>query len=224
MLETVPTPAGLKSKDGYFAYANEAYRKLVNAPNDIAGLTDGELPCDTAQFAAEFVKQDQQAMAQNKTVTTIDIHHYSHGHDIYTFSKRPVIINGDVWGIQFQAANLKSLINIATFAESCALGKQNASFSTATGANALTLTPAQEIVLFWLLRGRPTKQIAQLIHRTPKAVEKQIANLIMRFSPYGVTNRASLVEYARAHGWLTLFPAQLVKNPVSIIIDTLPVA
>ncbi|KLV01185.1 helix-turn-helix transcriptional regulator [Photobacterium aphoticum] len=223
MLETVPTPAGLKSKDGYFAYANEAYRKLVNAPHDIAGLTDSDLPCDTAQFAAEFVAQDQQAMAQNKTVTTIDIHNYAHGHDIFTFSKRPVVINGEVWGTQFQAVNLKSLVYLASRAEVIALDTNSSILSTAGGPDNITLTASQEIVLFWLLRGRQTKQIAQLIHRSPKAVEKQIANLIARFADCGVTNRASLIEYARCNGWLTLFPGQLLKTPTSVIVDTLPV-
>ncbi|QSV16643.1 PAS domain-containing protein [Photobacterium ganghwense] len=218
MLENTPTPAGLKSKDGVFAYANQAYRTLVNAPDNIEGLTDGDLPCDTAQFAPVFVQQDRQAMAQNKTITTIDIHHYAHGFDAYTFEKRPIVINGETWGIQFNAINLKKWVNLATFAEVFALDKTNASLCTLTPQD-VQLTSSQEIVLFWLLRGRQTKQIAQLIHRTPKAVEKQIANLITKFADYGVTNRASLIEYARSHGWLSVIPEQLFKRPVSAVID-----
>ena len=218
MLEHTPYPAGLKSKDGIFAYANKAYRDLVNAPKDIEGLTDCDLPCDTAQFASSFVEQDRQAIREKKTIITIDIHNYAHGFDAYTFEKRPVIINGEPWGIQFSATNLRKLVNLASFAEIMALNKSTTSFSTTT-PDGIQLTPAQEIVLFWLLRGRQTKQIAQLIHRTPKAVEKQIANLVLRFSEFGVTSRASLIEYARCNGWLAVIPEQLFKHPASIIVQ-----
>ncbi|MGR5063774.1 helix-turn-helix transcriptional regulator [Photobacterium sp. DNB22_13_2] len=217
MLEHSPYPAGLKSKDGVFAFANKAYRDLVNAPADIAGLTDRDLPCDTAQFASDFVQQDKHAVTENKTIITIDVHKYAHGFDAYTFEKRPIIINGEPWGIQFSATNLRELVNLASFAEIMALNSAHISFSTIKPER-MQLTPSQEIVLFWLLRGRQTKQIAQLIHRTPKAVEKQIANLITRFSDIGVTNRASLIEYARCNGWLSVIPDQLFKTPASIIV------
>ncbi|MDV5168030.1 helix-turn-helix transcriptional regulator [Photobacterium rosenbergii] len=218
MLEHSPYPAGLKSKDGIFAFANKAYRDLVNAPYDIEGLTDRDLPCDTAQFASDFVQQDRQAITENKTVVTIDVHKYAHGFDAYTFEKRPVIINGEPWGIQFSATNLRELVNLASFAEIMALNSTNTSFSTIK-PECMQLTTSQEIVLFWLLRGRQTKQIAQLIHRTPKAVEKQISNLIARFSGVGVTNRATLIEYARCNGWLSVIPEQLFKTPASIIVQ-----
>lgn len=218
VMEQYSQPAGLKSKDGVFAYANSAYRALVNAPNDIAGLTDSEIPCDTAQFAATFLEQDKIAIRENKTISTIDIHQYAHGFDAYTFDKRPIIIHGEPWGIQFQARNLREVVNLATFAEVFALDNNTKSFST-LAPEMIALTNSQEIVLFWLLRGRQTKQIAQLIHRTPKAVEKQIANLIVKFSSVGVTNRASLVEYGRRGGWLSVIPQQLFKTPCSIVIN-----
>lgn len=218
MLDTNPNPAGLKSKDGQFVYANEAYRRLVNAPKDIAGLYDSDLPCDTAQFASTFAQQDKHAILNNKTVSTIDIHNYAHGYDAFSFNKRPVIINGEPWGIQFSAVNLKELVSLDAFAEVMALDKSTKSFSSIQ-PKGMQLTPSQEIVLFWLIRGRQTKQIAQLIHRTPKAVEKQIANLITRFSIFGVTNRASLIDFARCNGWLSVIPVQLLKQPVSIMIN-----
>ncbi len=218
MLALSPYPAGLKSKDGIFEYANDAYRNLVNAPQDIKGLKDSDLPCDTAAFAEVFIEQDRLSLAQNKTIVILDVHNYATGMDAYAFTKQPVIINGEPWGIQFTARRVKDWINIASFAEVLAANKSNLSFST-TRPLEPKLTPAQEIVLFWLLRGRQTKQIAQLIHRTPKAVEKQIANLVSRFSCYGISSRSGLIEYARGNGWLSLIPEQLIKTPVSIIIN-----
>lgn len=217
MLSLSPYPAGLKSKEGIFEYANDAYRSIVNAPNDIKGLTDSDLPCDTAMFAEAFIEQDRLCLAQNKTIITIDVHNYAHGLDAYTFTKQPVMINGELWGIQFTANRVKDWMNISSFAEVLATNKSHLSFSTARPQQP-KLTPSQEIVLFWLLRGRQTKQIAQLIHRTPKAVEKQIANLVTRFSCYDISSRAGVIEYARGNGWLSLIPAQLFQ-PMSIIID-----
>ncbi len=54
MLDSSLYPSGLKSKEGVFLYANKAYCKLVNVPNNIAGLTDREIPCDTAAFSDVF--------------------------------------------------------------------------------------------------------------------------------------------------------------------------
>ncbi|MGF1699405.1 LuxR family transcriptional regulator [Photobacterium makurazakiensis] len=218
MLDTNPNPAGLKAKNGQFLFANKAYRQLVNAPQDIEGLYDCDLPCDTAQFASVFAQQDRHAIKDNKTVTTIDIHRYSHGYDAFTFQKRPIVINGSPWGIMFNAANLRELVSLTSFTEIMTFNKGADSFSTMQRKE-MQLTPSQEIVLFWLLRGRQTKQIAQLIHRTPKAVEKQIANLIIRFTPYGVINRASLIDYARCNGWLSVIPEQLLRQPTSVIVN-----
>ncbi|PSW20725.1 helix-turn-helix transcriptional regulator [Photobacterium sanctipauli] len=218
MLDTNPNPAGLKAKNGQFLFANEAYRKLVNAPQDIEGLYDRDLPCDTAQFASIFAQQDRQSIQDNKTITTIDIHRYAHGYDAYTFQKRPVVINGESWGVMFNAANLKELVSLASFTEMMSPDKEAMSFTTIR-KDGIQLTSSQEIVLFWLLRGRQTKQIAQLIHRTPKAVEKQIANLIIRFSPCGVTSRAILIDYARCNGWLSVIPEQLLRQPASVTIN-----
>ncbi|WP_232575323.1 PAS and helix-turn-helix domain-containing protein [Photobacterium carnosum] len=218
MLSLMPHPAGLKSKEGVFEYANEAYRHLVNAPQNIKGLKDSDLPCDTAAFCDIYLEQDKLSLTQNKTIITIEVHNYAHGIDAYIFTKQPIIINGIPWGIQFTANKVTDLINMTSFVEVLAADKLNLSFST-TRPLEPKLTPSQEIVLFWLLRGRQTKQIAQLIHRTPKAVEKQIANLVSRFSCYGISSRTGLIEYARGNGWLSLIPAQLFKTSISLIIN-----
>ena len=160
-----------------------------------------------------------RSLTENKAIVTIDVHNYAHGFDAFTLSRSDLLlINGEPWGIQFSATNLRELVNLASFAEIMALNSTNTSFSTVK-PECMQLTPSQEIVLFWLLRGRQTKQIAQLIHRTPKAVEKQISNLIARFSDVGVTNRATLIEYARCNGWLSVIPEQLFKTPASIIVQ-----
>ncbi len=218
MLSSSPYPAGLKTKDGIFEYANDAYRNLVNAPLEIKGLKDSDLPCETAAFSDIFIEQDKLSLTHNKAIITIDVHNYANGTDAYIFTKQPVIINGVPWGIQFTANKVKDLINMTSFVEVIATDKSHLSFHT-TRPLAPQLTSSQEIVLFWLLRGRQTKQIAQLIHRTPKAVEKQIANLISRFSDYGISSRAGLIEYARGNGWLSLIPTQLFKIPMSLIIN-----
>ncbi|WP_408901307.1 LuxR family transcriptional regulator [Photobacterium piscicola] len=218
MLSSSPYPAGLKTKDGIFEYANDAYRNLVNAPLEMKGLKDSDLPCDTAAFSDVFIEQDKLSLTHNKTIITIDVHNYANGVDAYIFTKQPVIINGVPWGVQFTANKVRDLINMTSFVEVIATDKSHLSFHT-TRPLAPQLTSSQEIVLFWLLRGRQTKQIAQLIHRTPKAVEKQIANLISRFSDYGISSRAGLIEYARGNGWLSLIPTQLFKIPMSLIIN-----
>lgn len=217
-LSLAPYPAGLKTKDGVFEYGNEAYRKLVNAPQDIKGLKDSDFLCDTAAFHDIFLEQDKLSLTQNKTIMTIDVHNYANGLDAYVFTKQPIFINGVPWGVQFTANKVKDLINMTSFIEVLAAGKSNLSFNTPHPL-APKLTSSQEIVLFWLLRGRQTKQIAQLIHRTPKAVEKHIANLVSRFSCYGISSRTGLIEYARGNGWLALIPAQLFKTSMSIIIN-----
>ncbi|WP_419238440.1 LuxR family transcriptional regulator [Photobacterium leiognathi subsp. mandapamensis] len=218
MLDSSPYPSGLKSKEGVFLYANKAYCKLVNVPNNIAGLTDREIPCDTAAFSDVFLQQDQYALSHNKTVVTFDVHNYAHGIDAYSFVKQPIIINDQPWGIQFTASKIKDWLSMSSLTEVLAVDKSNLYFSTAIPTSP-QLTPSQEVVLFWLLRGRQVKQIAELIYRTPKAVEKQVANLIGKFSIHGVTNRASLIEYARCNGWLSLMSEQVLRTPVSMMIN-----
>ncbi len=218
MLDSSPYPSGLKSKEGIFIYANKAYCELVNVKNNIAGLTDRDIPCDTAAFSDVFLQQDQYALSHNKTVVTFDVHNYAHGVDAYSFVKQPIIINDQAWGILFTASKIKDWLNMSSLTEVLAVDKNHLCLSTITPVSP-QLTPSQEVVLFWLLRGRQIKQIAELIYRTPKAVEKQVANLIDKFSIHGVTNRASLIEYARCNGWLSLVPEQILKTPVSMMLN-----
>ncbi len=77
-----------------------------------------------------LLSRDKLSLAQNKTIVTIDVHNYSYGIDAYTFTKQPVIINGEPWGIQFTASKVKDWINMTSFAEVLAADKSNLSFST----------------------------------------------------------------------------------------------
>lgn len=221
MLETDPEPAGIKCQNGVFAYANQAYKKLVNMQGrTISGLTDSEMPCDTSEFAPTFVQQDLHAILTSSTVTTLDIHNYSHGYDAYTFIKSPLFLNGRPWGTRFRGLPVRQIMNSIIYAEiQSGLVGSSDGVITSIPAEKINLTDKQGIVLYWVLRGKTSKEVARITGRSSKTIDKHVSSIIDKFRHYGVYDRKTLFAHCRANGWFSYMPDGLLSRPISAILS-----
>lgn len=211
---------GIKTTDSVFYYANAAYCDLVGMKGrDITGLNDSEIPCDTAEFADEFSQQDRVAESSENGIIALDIHNFSTGFSALTFNKSPLYLpSGQLFGTTFHGQtathNLESIISAHSRI------KTNASLSIEIGTQMrpVLLTELQSLVLFFLLRGRKTKEIALYLRRSPRSVDHVVERLVDKFSRFGVSNRQQLIDAAMTLGYFDVYPQSLFSQSVSVMI------
>lgn len=211
---------GIKTTSSVFYYANAAYLELVGMKGrDITGLSDAEIPCDTAEFAGEFSNQDRVAEQSESGLIALDIHNFSSGFSAYTFKKTPLRLpSGELFGTVFhgQVANhsLESVISADFHTKS----NSTRSVEIGTEMRPVALTELQSMVLFFLLRGRTSKEIAIYLKRSPRSVDHAVERLVGRFAHFAVTNRQQLTEVAMMLGYFDVYPKSLFSSPLSTVL------
>lgn len=221
MQDVDPYPCAIKNADLVYTYANRSYKRLFNI-TDIKGMTDFDLKEEMSLFAAIHKQQSRLAFKKKETVTTIEVHEYQHGLDIYTFSKTPILSEkGNPIALALKGLPMRALMNSMLYAELNSFGDQ---FDTSDHRNDyfnsdIELTDKQGFVLFWVLRSRTSKEIARMTKSTPKAIDKHIYFILKKFAKYGPYDRHSLFEYCRSYGWFSYIPPGVLRRPTSIIIN-----
>lgn len=213
-----PDPWGIKDTESVFIYANQPFRKLVGMTNrSVEGLTDADMDCDTAAFADAFQAQDRLVEKGRDKKIILDVHPYASGWHAFTFTKTPLIMpSGRVAGTIFHGQDLTSAAGRVERAFVDLLlpgGMQAGSFET--NVIGLNLTEREELVLFFLLRGRTAKDIALILARSPRTIEHALERIRSKF---GAGNKSELIEMAVAKGYYTMVPKALFKTQVSMLL------
>lgn len=221
--ELDPMPCGIKDENSVFIFANNSFKKLVNFPlnREIGGLNDVDMPCDTCLFADVFAQQNRQVLLEKQAVSTIDIHNYSHGVDVYSFTKTPLIdSSGTAFGISYRGIPIRNAVNSMLFAEAVAFSPPaQQEIITSIHDQDIDLSEMQEFVLFWLMRSRTSKEIGAMTGTSAKNIDKHVAQILIKFKERGVSNRAELCDYCRQLGWMNRIPRGVLSNPTSIILS-----
>jgi len=165
-----PDPWGIKDTKSVFIYANQPFRELVGMKNrNVEGLTDAGMDCETAAFADSFQAQDRLVEQGREKKIVLDVHPYANGWRVFTFTKTPLIMpSGRVAGTIFHGQDLTDTAGrIERAVMYLLLPSSGQAGSFETNVVGLNLTEREELVLFFLLRGRPAKDIAGMLGRSP---------------------------------------------------------
>ncbi|OCQ51128.1 transcriptional regulator MalT [Photorhabdus australis subsp. thailandensis] len=99
-------PWGAKDLQSRFIYANSAFYRLLNLPEDfdITGLSVSELPSPIAEYEKEFSRQDQKVIQTMQRVTSLETHPVGENRvkQTYLCNKYPLCDEkGDCIGVTF---------------------------------------------------------------------------------------------------------------------------
>ena len=221
----IPGAWSCKNKDFVIIYANQEYSKFVGAshPSEIIGKTDFDMPHDTVNCAGLFRAQDVKVMETRKSIRILDIHPYtSLKLNAYIVTKSPLQdIEGEIIGTILHAENINSLnyFEIGTLLANLSTTIQNdrfydqLNFSLNYTANSIKLTKRQSEVLFFLLRGKTVKQIAQILDISFRTIDQYLKELRLKFN---VDTKYELIDKAILHGFLSTIPESLFNWHLSV--------
>lgn len=188
---------------------------------DISGFVDEEIPCKIAEFAEVFRQQDQRVISSGKPLKILEIHPCaSEQWKVMLNTKNPLRNSGgDIVGTFAYCLDItQEMSQIATIL--ARLGVQHyskgkiaqGSFLLDQSGLEIELTKRQAECLFYLIRGKTFKQIAQALKVSPRTVEDHIEQLKLKFA---CQNKSELVETAIQQGFINVLPPNLFSQSVS---------
>lgn len=213
-----PDPWGIKDTKSVFIYANQPFRELVGMKNrNVEGLTDADMDCETAAFADSFQAQDRLVEQGREKKIVLDVHPYANGWRVFTFTKTPLIMpSGRVAGTIFHGQDLTDTAGrIECAVVDLLLPSSGQAGSFETNVVGLNLTEREELVLFFLLRGRTAKDIAGMLGRSPRTIEHAIECIRNKF---GAGNKRELIDMSMSKGYYTMVPKVLFHTQVSMLL------
>ena len=225
--DTAPGCWGCKDANSVFLYVNTTYAASIGLTgcDDAIGRTDADMPCDTALCADLFRAQDGEVMRAGKPLRILDVHRFA-GREwrAYIYDKTPLydarkIIVGTIFhGLDITSGatlELGSLLG-RVYAESANRGLQSpTSYMISRDCGRIKLTDREAEVLFFLIRGKVTKKIAQILKISPRTVETHVDGLKAKF---GAASQPELIDKAIQLGYLKLVPQTLFTQQLSVVL------
>lgn len=241
--DMMPGCWGCKDLDSTFQYANAEYAKIMGLTHhlDAVGRTDFDMPCDTVSSYAEiFREQDQSVLYSKKILQTLDIHPFADGQwRAYIFTKK-LWLSGQTYlpalpkdhhplphtqGSTILGTIFHGLEITHTHSERLcsALAKwsghtQNSYMIATTSPKGVKLSKRESEVLFFALRRKTAKLIAQALTLSPRTVEQYLDQLKQKFN---ARNKAELIDTAASQGYLNIIPRSLFSTQLSMILIAL---
>lgn len=225
LFDQMPGAWGCKNNNSEFIYANEEYARIIGVKNkeEIPGMTDFDMPCETVNCASLFREQDKSVMETGKRMKILDIHPFArHEWKAYIFTKTPLLDdNKNIIGTIFHGLDVTEtyLLDIGCLLSKFAIQGvkedllgQN-SFMLSHDFKELKLTVRESECLFYLLRGKTVKQIAIVLKISSRTVEEYCEKLRVKFR---ALNKNELIEKAIEKGYLNTIPATLFNKQLSI--------
>lgn len=218
----LPNQLVIKDTDCRFVALTEAVKTRIGCEKieNIIGLTDRDMTCPSVEFADEFIEQDKKIMALNQAKRFLDYRREKNGDvKISIAEKAPIISNNIVTGLSISIidVNLSDLTQFGTWfiklITQQRINRSNINYAffeiDKQTNSSLELTPRQQEVLFFLLRGKRAIDIAELLHLSKRTVEGHIESLKDKFN---CANKTSLIEKAIADGYLNLLPKHFLNK------------
>jgi DNA-binding CsgD family transcriptional regulator len=211
-LDRAPGICACKDEDSRFLYANQAFKRLVGfaSDEDVRGLTDFDLPCEVASDAEVFQQQDTYILKHQIAITTLNVHRFDARRSrAFVVSKKPFVDHeAGVRGVMFTGTELNLNQDGAREPDTVGLMSKLASLSNlsqgsfviANSDSAINMTPRENEVLYYLLRGGTAKRIGRMLSISSRTVEQYVDVLKDKF---GVRTKADLIHRAINLGYLS---------------------
>lgn len=225
LFDQMPGLWGCKDENSVFMYGNAECGKALGLAHheDIIGMTDFDVPCESAQCAHLFQAQDQQVIKTATTMRVLDIHPFAGGEwRVYIFTKAPMwndqeeLIGTIYHGQDITSTTAMEIGSLLTRASVADVGSDilgQSSYILGTQFSDLKLTDRQSEVLFYLLRGKTVKQIGLLLGISYRTVDEYMEQLKHKF---GAMNKHELIDKAISFGFLNTIPEKLFRTQLSV--------
>lgn len=220
--------AGYKDSDYIFHYANVEYAKMVGLkhPLDVAGRTAYDMPSRTAECAALFHAQDDKVIKFRKYLSVLGIHPDVDGNfRAFNHLKTPLFDeDNNVAGIFFASENItsKAMFELSVFLRKMPIatgGKlllDSGCYLIGKDHVEVDVSDREHEILFYSLRRKKAKYIANLLGITPRTVYKYMESLRKKFN---ARTSSELRDIAREMGLVDVLPPSIFSEKVSVYLN-----
>lgn len=202
-----------------FLYVSQTAKKLWGFPyRDLGGRNYDEIKCAAAELADVFQAEDKLVIQRKRPLRIIAFAGYAQNDFQMVFGEKiPFIENGKVGGVigQFSSVTnhsaFRSAMLLFTNDQKIALVKNSPQFSYIIDDQIedYSITERQMEVLFYLLRGKTSKEIGKLLHLSQRTIESHIIQLKNTFD---CDTKSELIEKAIMLGLVQYLPRGILSN------------
>lgn len=197
--------------------------------DDIVGVTDYDYKCKVAESADKFREQDQLVMNDGVARRVLDIHPFVDG-TVKIHLTDKMALRDHAQNIVGEACFLTEINNkvltdvvakIVNIYAGTYKGKKdviNNSYLMVNKYDFNCLTKRESEIIFYILIGKTAKMIAEILHISPRTVEKHLGSIKSKMN---CQTRADLVMCAIENGFLNCIPSGFLPADIntSILLD-----
>jgi DNA-binding CsgD family transcriptional regulator len=214
-----------KDRNSMYIEGNRTATKLFgfDCPEKIIGKYDCDLPCDIANYADVFITIDNRVMREDKQCRMIEVYPLIDKVRALFVSKAPLKdADNSIMGVSCCAMLLESyeflkLVSGLSQQDQYYTSLNFGSYVLESTQSQFSLTTRESEVLFYFLRRKTAKQIAQLLKLSPRTVEDYIDHIKLKLDCH---NKSELIQKALNEGLLYFIPCSLMnKNLSQFLLD-----
>lgn len=219
LLNQIQAMIYITDQNHHFMMANNFTAKALGylVGSELEGRCYFDMRCPAVQYSDIFIKQDQQIFQQKKNKKYLAYCCYSNNNWKVLLGDKSIIVNGknaSCLSNFIELSQCRSILNlyeiISKSSEDHFLS-DNGQFvyEIIDDENVLSLTKREQECLFYFLRGRAAKEIANYLNISYRTVESYIDNIKTKWSCH---SRSDLYDMAIRSGFLGIVPASIINN------------
>ena len=197
---------GIKDKNSCYVYINNTFKDILSLNHQFCyeGLYDDEIPWQGAQFHKEFQLHDQITIDRNRTITSLETHHFFNQKNLssYLCEKIPFYDdNNECQGIIFHTRKAESYCLNRLYR-----GKLPGSLMFTPPID--TLSSREWDIVFLFIHRYTSKQIGKILNISYRTVENHFAAIYRKI---GIHKASQFLEYCYEHDFDLYVPEHFVK-------------
>ncbi len=189
--------------------------------DQVSGTTYDNMPCKASESAAVFIKEDQRVLESNKPIKILSYQCFN-GSDwkIMIAEKMPITNQmGEVIGVMGHFIDVSDLrlIDLGRFLIKHGakylnkIQKYQFSYILEDTYQDLNLSDRQTECLFFLLRGKTVRLIAEILELSPRTIEGYIDEIKTKF---GCRTQGEIIDKAIVNGYMNIIPKGLISQGI----------
>ncbi len=220
LFHQIPGFIGVATLDNKFAFGNNKMIKAMGFEllDDFINVDFANVKCEVAKDADLFKKESGMVIKHSKIVSTVGYHSYADGWRLILCEKAPLYgANNNTIGTiaywtditNYNLVDYSSFIS-TSIKELIHTKKSSFSYILDDGSlNSYKLSERQIECLFFLLRGKSTKDIGNILSLSSRTVESYINEIKFKMS---CLTKGELIEKAFYEGLINIIPKSYLQK------------
>ncbi len=223
LISQLPGYVFFKEDAKHYAKVNHAAAELIgySEPEQLIGKTEYNMRCPAAEFADDFIQQNETALSGNR-LKIIDIHYYANNQlRMLHVNKFPIKDNSNnTIGLMIHAIEANDVDSLqlgwSLIKNKLTPRKSSmASYKIHSSPSFAELTEREFECLYLSIHGKSAAEIAAILHLSARTTEHYFSSMKIKLN---LNKKSELIEWGIANGVTSTIPKRLLSHPLSKII------